>query len=283
MLHLTNLGQEKVKRNITLLYCTFLVCAITAGIPRLGSAADQEYLQMLQIAQKKVSRIQALQAPAHSNALSTLSQAASLGLNLDVGDQWDVLSCKIKSNSAAKTSETTHFRNFCGIFHYEVTRIQSREPRHLEFKVTQKGDSGLTLRDPKLESIEFSTNDQLQSSHPIYHFKQMPLLDSLIRITHSASTALEFYPLALPDFSTAEYLPASKGRIDLSPELEKAAEMTDLKTVNLANSIWLEQQDLFGRPIQALWQVGDPWPSYLKTPQGIALLIHKSSLKRSHP
>jgi hypothetical protein len=43
---------------------------------------------------------------------------------------------------------------------------------------------------------------------------------------------------------------------------------------------WLEASDFFGRPLLAVWVRGEPWPRYLRGPQGVTILLQDGGVER---
>ena len=226
---------------------------------------------MLKIAQLKVNRINALRQAGNSNSLSTSLVRNVLGRYYQVGDVWDVLACKERSNESAMTSEpvVSHYR--CGLFHYEVTDVKPGAEAQVTVHVTQKEGYGLKVADPKVYSLDLTMSDKFAQSKKIYQFTNRGAFYASPNGVHNSATLLELYPLDVPDIYTAEQLTASELPA-LPPQIQSVAQQAGY-SADLSKSAWFEQQDLFGRSVQILWQRGDLWPTYMKTATGTAILV----------
>ena len=234
---------------------------------------EDEYKQMLQIAQLKVNRLNALRQGGGQNALSTSLARNILGRYYEAGDVWDVIACKEKSTMAAMDSNPVRYSNKCSLFHYEVLEVKPGAQTQVKVRVTQKEGYGLKLADPKIEAIDLTWSDQFAQNQKLYHFAHHGSFFASPNGVHTSATLLELYPLDVPDIYTAEQLPAPSLPV-LPPELQAPAQQAGF-SADLNKSVSFDQQDLFGRDIQILWQRGDLWPAYMKTPNGTAILVRK--------
>jgi len=63
-----------------------------------------------------------------------------------------------------------------------------------------------------------------------------------------------------------------------TPELPKGLRQVASRSgfrIDPSTTKAFEQDDFFGRGVRILWKQGDPWPAYLKTPQGVSILLSK--------
>jgi hypothetical protein len=88
---------------------------------------------------------------------------------------------------------------------------------------------------------------------------------------HAPVSYLELLPLEAPNLTSAVRGEA-KGMPELPAELRVMAEGAPL-TLDPARAARFEQDDFFGRSVEAIWRQGDPWPVYMKTANGVAVLV----------
>lgn len=243
-----------------------------------ASMPEKDYRFSLQLAEKKVQKQNQLLNT--SQALSSTLIKSLFGRYYQIGDHWDVAAWQINSNMMRMTndlSQTQKTVGYGGIFHYEVLNIKGGLNPEVTLKVSQVEAYGYSIIDPKVSFLTLKMNDQLLQSEKAYSIQGN---SSLVHVSadgfHSEITPLELLPLDVPEILTADRQSVT-ALPTLPPKIQKLAEQTKFKP-NLSSSIWFEQDDFFGRPVQILWQKGDPWPSYLKTSGGIAILIHKGAL-----
>lgn len=246
----------------------------SAAVPQVPGLSDGEYRAMLKIAQLKVNRLNALRNGG-ANALSTSMIRSVIGRYYQPGDVWDVIACKEKTNEAAMTSQPTQVHHRCATFHYEVLELRPGQDPQIKVRITQKKDFGLKEVDPTVEALDLMMTDKFVQRQKTYHFTDESLFAASPNGVHTGVSSLELFPLDVPDIYTAEQLPPSQ-LPELPPELRAPAQQAGF-TADLKNSSWYEQQDIFGREIQVLWQKGDLWPAYIKTPNGVAVLVRSKS------
>jgi hypothetical protein len=251
---------------------TVSILCLTASAA-MAAMPESEYLEMLKIAQQKVTRLKALHAGGNPSALSTSLARTVVGRAYQVGDVWDVIACKERSTMAAMTSEPVRTSNHCALFHYEVTEVKPGADPQVKIRVTQKEGYGLKVADNHIDSMELTTSSRFAQSEKLYHLTNHAHIFASPNGVHTSATPLELYPLDVPEIETAEQMQPSTIPV-LPPELQSLATQVGF-TAELTHSTWFEQQDLFGREIQVLWQYGDLWPAYLKTPNGTAILVRK--------
>lgn len=257
------------------------------AIPRIAQAEDspatvtspeEQYLQELKIAQAKVLRVKKARLAAAS--LSSPLVKSLFGRYYHVGDSWDVAAFQYMNPMARMTSDPDHLKmeiTRSGIFHYEVVSVKSDRIPEVVMKVTQKLDFGLSPPDPRVQALTLTMNDQLVQTRKSYQLvgHSLPVAASPNGI-HSSVSPLELFPLDVP-----EILTASRAQATTLPQLPAEAQAVARKAnyqPDLTRSSWFEQDDVFGRPVQVLWQQGDPWPAYLKTANGVAILIRKRTI-----
>ena len=163
-----------------------------------------------------------------------------------------------------------------GIFHYEVTQCGNTPDAAYTVRIRQINLPGFRWVDPRVDALELQAQPGNTQTVKRYFFRgnanAVPVIPEGL---HSAITPLELYPLDIPEILSAEKKAPTefpKVPVELTRAQPDFREKTDL-----SRSIWFEQDDFFGRPVQLLWQKGDPWPAYIKTSSGISILIRKGN------
>jgi len=266
-----------LSQHSTIAACVLIsACIALLAQPRAlaESSADQykEYQDMLRIAQRKVDRLKALGAGS-AGALSTSLVMSVLGRYYQVGDHWDVLAWQISSTMAAMTSEPVKYRYHAGKFHYEVIEVKPGNPSQVAVRITQETGASLPAADPRVQWLDLTMTSQFSQDSKIYHFRNQNDYSASPNGVHSNVSILELFPLDVPDIYTAERSTPS-ALPDLPVEIKDQATAAGY-SAQLSQSSWFDQEDLFGRPVQILWQHGDLWPAYMKTPTGIAILARR--------
>jgi hypothetical protein len=257
--------------------CVFLfILLFSFGVE--ASMPEQDYRAALQLAEKKVQ--QQKQTLANPQALSSTLLRSLFGRYYQVGDTWDVAAWHIGSNMMRMTGDADHLRNTVGnggVFHYEVISVKTGLQPQVVVQVTQTESNGLKVVDPKVVRLTLTMNDQLMQSEKLYYLQgnSNPVHASPEGI-HSSISPLDLFPLDVPEVATANRQ-TPVGFPALPTKIKEFFNSYGLKP-DLSKSAWFEQDDFFGRPVQILWEQGNPWPSYFKTPGGIAILIHKGTL-----
>jgi len=261
----------------------FALLTSTLGLlsPAWASMPEDQYLAALKIAEKKVQRQKLAQA--NAGALSSAVVRTLLGRQYEVGDQWEVMAWKFQPNMMRKSglhAGSASQISAPALFKYEVVQVRSGAMPEITLKITQLESNGLKAADPKIESLSLVFNDSFAQTQKAYRLQGQ---SGSVRVSptgiHSSLTPLELYPLDVPELLTAERqaaaeLPALPPSI--AEQAKKAGYLPDL-----SQSSWFEQDDFFGRPVQVLWQQGKPWASYLKTSNGIAVLLRAHLAERN--
>ena len=257
------------------------ICFVILARISFAAMPEKDYMEALKLAEQKVLREKAAQLAISSSpgALSSTVIGSLYGHYYEKGDQWNVAAFLFDQTEARKISDPDYLKTkikIGGIFHYEVDSVQTGAKPQVVLKVTQLSAYGLKPVDPHVESLSLTMNDQISQSEKAYSIQgaSEPVKVSPEGI-HSAITLLELFPLDVP-----ELLAAKRGTLPSLPQLPDAAgdfaKQVGFKP-DLSQSAWYEQDDFFGRPVEILWHHGDPWPAYIKTANGIAILIREAS------
>lgn len=272
---------------ISLLTLASLMVLIgAAGRSEIGWAAPDgdDYLQALKIANAKIERTQ--QRVAHPGTgraaviASALTSAMPERLSLkpyQVGETWEVAAWQADPTAMRMTSDPRHLesgKGRVGIFKYRVAEVKESPTRQVVFEITQRDAHGQTVVDPQVDRITLTMNETYEQARKSYAMKNHPdpihVAPSGLR---SAMTRLELFPLDIPEVITAE-ASQPKSLPELPEALREIARQSEFKP-DLGRSVWYSQDDFFGRGIDILWQLNDPWPAYIKTSQGVSILISR--------
>lgn len=261
----------------------FLIAFISLAVVTVNASNDTmrsqpEYIAALKIADRAVQRKKALQQNGGS-ALSSAIIKSFFGRYYQVGDTWDMAMVRIAIPAMRMTSDSDKLKpieRLQSVFRYRVTEVQSGENPEVTIEVTQLDAYGLKPVDPKVEKLTLKMDDRLIQSRKAYSIKGLsePVLAAGDG-PRSRVTALELLPLDAPEIVTAMKQDATK-LPELPASLEEIAKKTSYDP-DLSRSTWMDQDDFFGRPIEILWQKGDPWPTYMKTVHGVAILVRKET------
>lgn len=240
---------------------------------------ERDYLHQLKIAERKVlrARNQTSDQPSSYNPHLMTSAIPSLyfGRNYKVGDSWRIAAIQTESSMMRMTSDPHHLqflKKRIGFFKYQVIDVKENIPPEFTIQVTQEKGS----IDPRVDSLTLKLNDKTVQTTKEYRFRGIPQpIKVAPEALRSGITPLEMYPLDVPEVITAEKV-TPRSFPTLPDELEKVRS-TERLQLDLTQSSWFEQDDFFGRPVQVLWQKGDPWPAYMKTPTGIAILLSQEA------
>jgi hypothetical protein len=252
-----------------------------------GSEAETKYhsyLNALKIAEQKVQRERAAPdallstnavARGDFNALNFRTPNEILGRPLREGDSWDVAMVRTAATMMRMTADPHHLKSPKGrvaLFRYTVTEVQ--DSGEITIDVTQLHETGFKPVDSRIEHLKLKMNEKTVQTEKKYFARGVERAISVSpEGLHSSITPLELYPLDIPEILTAERKAPSS--FPALPEELGEIRKTRASSLDLSKSIWFEQDDFFGRPVEILWQKGDPWPAYLRTHNGIAILMNK--------
>ncbi len=235
---------------------------------------EKDYRAALQLAEKRVLKKNEVQNSSENISASTLK--ILFGRFYQVGDCWDVASWSFRNSEMRKTDNPQDLKKKLGpggVFHYEVTRVRPGSRAEVDFKVTQVPSPDFKQLDPRIShlnlTLKLTAQNQIVQAHKTYSF-----FDS--NIGNNSQTSLELFPLDIPETLNADQLPTATQPV-LPPEIQDIAHRLGFHPL-LSQSTEFQQDDFFGRPVHILWQQGDPWPVYLRTVNGIAILIRKGQL-----
>ena len=260
----------------------FISSAMAVGTPQ--NSAKSLYAKALGIAQSKVIRDHAADAN-RAGALATSSSAILFGRPYQKGDSWQIAVWRINQAqemlrpnpvvAASELRDPTLAES--GLFRFKVVNATQGATPTIEIEITQLKEAGFALIDPVVDKIVITGDRGFRQLSKHYYLRDrsepVEVSPNGVRMTKSI---IDLLPL---DFISIDN--AVREELRAPPRLPKQLREFARK-ISFApdpkQSVWLEQDDFFGRPIQALWQHGNPWPSYIRTANGIALLVKKEDL-----
>jgi hypothetical protein len=250
-----------------------LIWILAVSLAPLPTHADSRsaYFDALKLAQSKIERSQ--HRGGSPGALSTSLLGQFLGRPYRTGDTWKVAVWAKDSSIMRQTSEPDKMnarQGRGGIFQYEVTAARSQE---VDLRVTQLDAAGAPVIDPRVKSIQLRVSAEGGGFTPVSKVYQFTTgrkdFTASAEGVHAPVSYLELLPLEAPDLTTA-----LRSEVTTTPELPaELRAMGATLSIDPATSAHFEQDDFFGRSVEAIWRQGDPWPVYLKSANGVAVLI----------
>lgn len=277
--------------------CFSVMSLITGVFPAFLSAdmSDADYQAALSLAEKKVARLKvqndaraslnSQDVNARSSTLTSSRVRSVFGRMYQVGDQWEVASWSAGNTMARMTNDPERLQLRTGrtaLFKYEVLSVKpapdSPNPE-IVLQVTQLEQFGLKKVDDRVKTLKFRFNDRMLTSRKTYEMIDSQGVVRTLAVSpdamHSTLTPLELFPLDVPELTTAE-----SARPESPPTLPDSLQAIATQSgyrLDLQKSRAFKQDDFFGRGIEALWQQGAPWPAYLKTSNGVSILISQGA------
>jgi hypothetical protein len=261
----------QLRASLCALFAIFLSSFAVCDLARASSSLD-EYIAALRIADQYVQRQKALASSA--NALSASALRRLMGRYYRVGETWDVAVFRPNTSMMRMTDDPEQLRSrggMAGIFRYKVSELKVGERPEIVIEITQLEDFGIKPIDSEVDHIALKVDDRLAQIGKTYFFRSSSIISVPGRVR-----PLDLLPLDAPEVLTAE-----RHEVTALPQLPVVlSQIASQAGVHFdrSRSSWLEQSDFFGRPVRFLWQQGDPWPSYLSTANGVAILIRKGGV-----
>jgi hypothetical protein len=254
---------------------------IAGAFPASGRAEsdprEAHYLEALRIADRHVRKRRA-RAAAGPFALSASRLRERTGRGWQVGDRWVVAAVARISPMARRTGDPAHQVERVGEisrFRYEVIAVWSGAQPEAVMRVTPIVPAGGVAVDAHVRSVRVRMREDLQPLGRDYDYTAAGRAARRAVGARPVVSPLELLPLELP--ATPDPDDGAEPRELPRPPrgLAEAARASGWAP-RLANSRWFEESDPYGRPVRYLWERGRPWPSYLETPHGYALLLGES-------
>ncbi len=271
-MHFLNFIRRSIKIFFPLSIGYFIFSKCYAALP------EKEYLSQLKIANEVATQKQT-SASRSDQALSSGLIMRLFGRYYQVGDTWTVAAWQLEHGMMRMTSDANQTKSQVGrggIFKYRVTEVKTGTHPQVVIQVTQMEEQGFSRVDPNVQYLQLRMNDSLLQSEKTYSLGP----DSRLRLAspngiHTEISPLELYPLDTPEVSFENRTPLKTP--ELPGPIKKFADQSGWH-LNTANTVQFKQDDFFGRPIDIIWEQGKPWPSFLNTSNGIAILLDRSTL-----
>lgn len=252
-----------------------VVLALAAGAieqikPARAQESEAEYRELLGIAQKSIEHKRE-RAESRRRVQLTLgarlgaSQIARLGLNrrfYETGQSWRVrftpsadpsvaaIARKSEQGAAGRTLRPTEFA-------YVVVEVGAppgaSRPADDEARIRVSQLPGEALLDARVEYVLLTVGRDFVPRKREIHYRdgRAPIV-LLYAGTGPLSMGFDATPLELPNLSEDEGTPTRDGGVA---------------------ALRFRTQDVYARPVEALWREGDPWPAEVKTVAGTAKLL----------
>lgn len=254
---------------------------VLLNVAWVGSAiadpAQDYYREALRVADQHVQKQKRREAEGAS-ALSSSLIRELLGRYYQVGDRWEVAAAQRISALSRPIVEPGPQRDSVGavgVFRYEVVEIASGATPQVVLQVTQLAKHGVRVADPRVQFLRLKMSDALRQGQKTYVLAGSgERVDVIPQGIRSGFTSLEFFPLDVPELSDPDVSESVAAVPELPAELSRVARAAGW-TPKPAAGRWYDQSDFFGRPVRFLWERGKLWPTYLETPQGIAILLDR--------
>lgn len=211
-----------------------------------------------------------------AQALSTAALRFGLVLsptapNYKVGDQWNVISHEIMKMTA---NEIESESGKSALFNYEVLSSDSSGVR---IRVTPQVGYGLYSADPNVRYMDMYYSPDLKLLKKAYKLRswgdEIEVSPDNLRIGVSP---MEGYPLELPQITDADKDSTCDSTPQLPPKMKQAADQAHYTGFPVISPCW-QNYDLFGRHVQSVWPIGQVFPSYMKSTQGISILVSQGA------
>lgn len=238
---------------------------------------EKEYLLQLKTANELALK-KKLYSSRTDQALSSQLLMRLFGRYYQVGDTWTVAAWQFEHGMMRMTGASNQTKSQVGrggVFKYQVTEVKNGTHPQVVIQVTQMEEPGFQRVDPNVQYLQLTMNDSLLQSEKIYSIgPNSQLRTASPNGIHTEISPLELYPLDTPEVSFVNKIPFKAP--DLPSTIQKFVNQTGWQ-LNSSNTLQFEQDDFFGRPIDIIWELGKPWPSFLKTSNGIAILLDRST------
>ena len=243
------------------------------------ASSEKRYLSSLQYASQKV--LLKKQKTSSPLALSASMLAAHLGRPYQIDESWLVLSfidesVMMRGVALSPGAASAPFRG--GLFEYRVKEIRTGFQPEISLSIQQVSHPNFPTIDSRVKQLLIVLDEQLSQKKKFYAMSTHPHLISVpVEGVGDFLSPISFYPLDLPQIMTAQ--PSTQPQEPHFPQSLQRLIHPYSWQVNLGRAIEYEQEDFFGRPIDILWERGKPWPSYIKTPRGISILVESGGKK----
>lgn len=283
-------SEARIRISLVIVAVGAVVAAGALALPA-NAMSEQEYFEALRAVNERVEKLRERRSglDAARSAARPEGDAGVAGVQglrglrtraYQVGDSWTVIAMKSEEQrvAALKMAPDAAPRPApeLGVFRYTVVEAPERSGE-IEIRVEPQASHGISLPDSRVRSLTLRADASFLQKAKVYAFgrggsreRRVPVSPDGIR---SNVTPLELFPIDLPRIELGE-----GRRVAELPELPAGIARVARESgydPKPGDGLWFEEQDFFGRPVELFWRQGDPWPAYIKTPQGLAILVSK--------
>ncbi|MBY0472153.1 hypothetical protein K2X30_13380 [bacterium] len=205
----------------------------------------------------------------HASALRTQLSQGVAALRLadrfyEKGQSWEVELWSTSSDAMARmesaSSASTAMRDKPFRFAFKVIDVGASQVAEIEVRPVSQG--GQTI-EPRIDHVVLKINsDRTIIQKNVYYKDGRPPVAFLGGNESNLSLGFDGYPLVLPDLKS----------IDGKPITEAPRDLPNGARLNATRGLDFRFHDAYAREIRVIWEDGAPWPAYVKTPAGVAIV-----------
>jgi hypothetical protein len=247
--------------------CGFILLSAVFSINAFSDYTESQYREALRIADQHVKKTHLMTQS--SSALSIPLIQKIKGDFYRVGESWDVEVFQFLQNPNTPLGNTER-KGRIARFHYEVVGVTPGEKPKVDLRVTQVAP----LLDAKVKALEIEAEVGGQEIEQVKKYYLLQNSSQIVLVSpeglRSPITPIELFPVDFPNVSTLDEAPF-KGELTLPKPLKAHFDP--------AQSLHFDGDDFLGKPLDVVWQHGDPWPAYMRTSLGVSVLLRNGDLR----
>lgn len=244
--------------------CLLGLVAVAANAKTASAQQEADYLKYLGAAQKfaQEQKVRGIRQPD-----SGASAIAVLGLRqrfYQVGDAWSVAfypSDNAEVRKSASPADLVSVTRKPVYFDFKVTEVDGQRAARIELR-QRVGEKERPI-EPRVDHMVLVVNPSFVTLKKEIHFSD-GRAPAVINTNGQAnvSTGFSAYPIDLPTL----------GSDDGETLQDVPAELKKLSGFDAKHALDFKSNDLYARPVRAVWRDGDLWPVYVKNSAGTAVL-----------
>lgn len=249
-----------------------LLLVLSLQAPLALAQQEADYLKYLKIAQDHATKEKMRGAVQPGSASSAI---AVLGLRqrfYQTGDAWSVAYTPSDNPDVRRSSspaELVAVKRKPVYFDYKVVGIDAQRLARIEVR-QRVGENEMAI-DSRIDHMILVVNPQFVTVRKEVHFRDgRPAAVMATNGQANVSTGFSAYPVDLPTLNGSE----GETLRDVPSELKKISDFDAKRALDF------HANDLYARPVRAIWRDGDLWPIYVKTPAGTAILVSSAVAAR---